>query len=74
MTTGKLKAFDPKSRCPKCGNASCKTRWEDKIENDPCWYDRTYRPPNKWPKHEYMHRTCQRCQYQWPEACSGAKP
>lgn len=64
----KLTPFDASSVCPKCGHDDIDTRYEGPIEDDPCWYDRTYNPVGKWPRKEYMHRTCERCKYQWPEA------
>lgn len=64
----RLPAFSAKSVCPKCGAKKVGVRYEGPIENDPLWYTRTYEPPNKWPKQEYMHRTCSRCKYEWPKA------
>ena len=63
----KLKQYNPDAVCPKCGCKTIKTRWEDKIENDLNWYERKYYPRDKWPETEYMHRTCERCDFQWPE-------
>lgn len=59
--------YNPKAKCPKCACAKIATRYEGPIENDPCWYDRRYKPINKWPEHEYLHRTCTTCGYEWPE-------
>lgn len=67
MAKTKLKPFNPKAKCPKCGCTKIGSRWEDKIENDVCWYERKYKPVGKWPEHEYMHRTCELCDYDWPE-------
>jgi len=64
----KLNPYDPKAVCPKCGGKDVRTRYEGKIENDPCWFARKYDPPGKFPEHEYQHRTCSRCRYEWPEA------
>ena len=64
----RLLPYDAARPCPQCGNDRVKTRYEGPIEQDPCWYDRKYRPVGKWPEHPYLHRTCERCEYQWPEA------
>lgn len=65
---GGLKPYSPKSKCPKCGHPKVGTRHEGRIEDDPCWYERKYNPVGKWPEHEYLHRTCDRCGYAWPES------
>lgn len=64
-----MKPFSPTSKCPKCGTDDVRARHEPDIEHDPCWYDRTYKPAGKWPKHEFIRRTCNRCKYEWLEAC-----
>jgi len=64
----KLKPFNEKAICPKCGGDKIQTYHQGPIEDDPCWYDRKNKPVGKWPKHEYLHRTCDRCKYAWPEA------
>ncbi len=63
-----LRPFDGHAACPKCDHDVVRTRYVGHIQQDPCWYERTYSPPGKWPEHEYMHRTCERCKYEWPEA------
>lgn len=63
-----LAPYDPTATCSKCGSDEVRTRHEGPIEQDPCWYDRKYNPPGKWPAHEYQHRTCARCGYEWPQA------
>jgi Zn ribbon nucleic-acid-binding protein len=63
-----LKLFNASAKCPKCAHPKISTRHEGHIDQDPCWYDRKYHPVGKWPEHEYMHRTCERCGYDWPEA------
>lgn len=68
----KLAAYNPKAKCPKCGNAKVATRYRGIIEEDPLWFDRTYRDVGKWPEHEYQHRTCERCHYEWPERIARA--
>lgn len=64
----KLQPYNPKSTCPKCKGRDVATRYEGPIEEDPCWYGRKYEPRGKWPEKEYMHRTCKRCDYEWPES------
>ena len=56
-----------KKVCSKCGHDDIHVRYEGPIEWDPCWYDRKYSPPGKWPEHEYLHHTCKKCGYDWPE-------
>lgn len=63
--------FSEKSACPKCGCADVMSSYRPHIDQDPLWYDRTYKPVGKWPTHEYIHRRCRRCGYDWPEACVG---
>ncbi len=63
----KLEPYNQNATCAKCGCDEIKTRHEDVIDNDPCWYDRKYKPYGKWPEHEYMHRSCANCGYEWPE-------
>lgn len=67
----KLTTFSAENVCPKCGGAAA-ARYESRIESDPCWYDRKYNPPGKWPEHEFIRRTCEQCHYQWPEKCLGS--
>ena len=60
--------FDPDAKCDACGHDKVRVRYVGPIESDPCWYDRTYKPVGKWPKAPYLHRTCERCGNEWPEA------
>lgn len=64
----KLSPFNTDARCPKCDHDKIACRHEGPIDDDPCWYNRKYKPVGKWPGHEYVHRTCERCRYAWPEA------
>ena len=64
-----MRKYNSKAKCPKCGHNHILVRHEGPISDDPCWYDRRYTPVGKWPENEYMHRTCERCKYEWPEAC-----
>jgi hypothetical protein len=63
----KLTPYNESAHCPKCDGADVRTAYEGPIERDPCWYERKYNPVGKWPEHEFMRRTCTRCQYSWPE-------
>lgn len=67
-----VKPYDATSVCPKCGHDKVGTRYEGPIEQDPCWYDRKYKPVGKWPEAEYQHRTCERCRYEWPQSIASA--
>jgi len=69
----KLPPHDPDGQCPKCKGEAARTIYEPRIEDDPCWYDRKYNPPGKWPEHEFLRRKCERCGYDWPEACADTK-
>ena len=63
-----LKPFNAKSKCPKCGSDIVSTRHRPRIEDDAEWYGREFQPIGKWPKHEFLQRTCSLCGYEWPEA------
>lgn len=58
-----LPPFDPSARCPKCAGADvqvtfCMGGWD-------CTPSVRFRV--KWGQ-EHLHRRCQRCSYDWPEA------
>jgi predicted nucleic-acid-binding Zn-ribbon protein len=71
MSDVKLPKFNAESTCPKCGHDDVSVRYRGPIDDDVLWYDRKYRPVGKWPEHEYLHRTCKSCAYDWPEAAAG---
>lgn len=62
-----IKNFDADAKCDVCGHDHVEMRYVGPIGEDPCWYDRKYKPIGKWPETEYLHRTCARCGNQWPE-------
>jgi len=64
--------YDSNAICPKCGGDKIATRYRGPIEDDPGWYQRKYSPGGKWPEYEYQHRTCERCEYDWPEAIASS--
>ncbi len=61
----RLKPFNPEARCPKCGHDTVKTRYcrggPDSDYRDLCW--------DKGLNREHLHRNCERCHYEWEEAC-----
>ena len=63
-----LNYFDEASKCPACGSDDVRSRFRGPISQDPSWYDRKNHPEGKWPEAAYIHRTCRRCEYEWPEA------
>jgi len=63
-----MSTYDPEAKCAACGHDLVGTRYVGPIEQDPCWYDRKYKPLGKWPEEAYLHRTCERCGNEWPEA------
>lgn len=66
--------YNPAAKCGACGHDEVKTRFIGPIEEDPCWYDRKYKPLGKWPEVPYLHRTCSRCGNEWPEQPLCAAP
>ena len=63
-----MSPFDEAARCDACGYDKIKVHFVGPITEDPCWYDRKYKPLGKWPEEPYLHRTCERCGNEWPEA------
>jgi predicted nucleic-acid-binding Zn-ribbon protein len=56
--------MEPYSRyhdCPKCGGVSVQTRFH--LSGSDC----SLGGPS-YPTGEHLHRTCERCGYNWPEA------
>lgn len=53
-----MKTYDAKSRCPKCGNAYCDSKYHEKPGGQ-CFEA----------EGEHVDRICRRCGYQWAEAC-----
>ena len=54
-----MKPYDPDGKCLKCGWGEASTH---------------YHPGGIWgatgcPREEHLHRYCQRCGYDWIEAC-----
>lgn len=63
-----LAPFNESAICRACGSDKVRSRYRPPISEDPCWYARKYSPMGKWPEEPYIHRTCDRCDYEWPEA------
>ena len=59
-----MKKYDPKSKCPKCG--------EKKVNT---WYCKgnsfAYGTICHVEEKEHLHRNCQRCHYEWLETALG---
>jgi len=58
-----MKPFDEKATCPKCGCAEIRTHYcagYDWMKWGSCTLDRNG---------QHLHRTCQRCHFEWPEKC-----
>ena len=51
--------YNPSAKCPKCGHEVVFTSYQKQ---------RSYTCLSGCSDGEHLHRTCQRCQYQWPEA------
>ena len=60
-----MKEFDPQAKCEKCGDERVNTFY------CPGGPDRVWGRLCTWNEGEHLHRTCQRCLYQWKEACIG---
>lgn len=56
-----MKKYDPKSKCPKCGDKKVNTYY--------CRGDKyTYGTICGGEDTEHLHRNCQKCHYEWLEA------
>ena len=60
-----MKAFDEKATCPKCSHASVSITHQRRYLVGICHY-------GDCSADEHLHRRCQRCGYQWAEACIDA--
>lgn len=59
----KFKPYDAEGTCPKCGCADVITWY---CENIGSYYLKSCY--HKF-RSEHLHRACQRCHYEWHEAC-----
>ncbi len=59
-----LRPFDKSATCPKCGHSVVSVFYKARAE-----YGRSICCQRaECPSAEHMHRECQQCGYQWPEA------
>ena len=62
-----MEAFDPRSKCPKCGSKDISTQW---CRGGELRWNAAH---GQCPSGEHMDRTCKRCGHLWPEACMDAE-
>ena len=67
-----LPPFEPSATCPKCGYTGITTRYHDRVK---AWCDEVGLPPEYTRARdefgEHLMRLCDRCKYEWAEACIG---
>jgi hypothetical protein len=62
-----LPPYAPEATCPKCGHDTANT-----VYSKGSWYGAvscSYSCSERSTHREHLERTCQRCHYQWAEAC-----